>query len=123
MIHAGRGHVVPAGTTPTTVAAAARALSWDVAEALRLAGFNPDRYEHLQQPPSSDQVPGFGQLTDRQRAAVIELVTSILDSDDATLDGPVPVRTGRAPTDLLDRPDVKVWSGDSGASDRASSDR
>lgn len=34
--------LIPIGTTPATVAAVARVVNWDVADALQLAGFSPD---------------------------------------------------------------------------------
>lgn len=43
-----RGQQIPIGTTPTTVAAAAKAVDWDVAEALALAGFDPRDYREPQ---------------------------------------------------------------------------
>jgi hypothetical protein len=36
-----KGQLIPIGTTPATVAAAARAVEWDPDEALRVAGFDP----------------------------------------------------------------------------------
>jgi len=44
-----RGQDIPIGTTAATVIAAAKAVGWDVAEALQVAGFSADEYHH--QPP------------------------------------------------------------------------
>lgn len=39
-----KGHAIPISTTASTVAAAARALDWEVADALTVAGFDPRDY-------------------------------------------------------------------------------
>lgn len=46
-----RGQQIPIGTTPATVVAAAKAVDWDPAEALRTAGFDTRDY-HEPQPRS-----------------------------------------------------------------------
>ena len=45
-----RGHDIEIGTTPATVIAAAKAVDWDVEEALTTAGFKADEYEFLPAP-------------------------------------------------------------------------
>jgi hypothetical protein len=47
-----QGHSIPIGTTPATVAAAAQAVKWDVDDALRTAGFDPEDYQ-----PPQDHTP------------------------------------------------------------------
>lgn len=47
-----RGQSIAIGTTPKTIAAAARAVDWDVREALELAGFDP---RDFQEPESSER--------------------------------------------------------------------
>lgn len=44
-IQKARGQEIPIGTTPATVAAAAKAVDWDVNEALTVAGFDPRDYQ------------------------------------------------------------------------------
>ena len=55
-----RGQEIPIGTTPATVAAAARALDWDVTDALSTAGFDARDYrepESAERPVFMSQVP------------------------------------------------------------------
>lgn len=61
-----KGHEIPIGTTATTVAAAARAVDWDVSEALAVAGF--DERDYQPGPP----------LTPLQALSDEELVAEIL---------------------------------------------
>ena len=121
-VQAGRGNRIPAGSTPQTVAAAARAVRWSVPEALRLAGYEPDRYRHLDpaETPVDERVPGFAQLTDRQRDAIVGLVAAILAGRHDTPAGAgaavgLPIRVGEAPADLLDRDDVRIWRDSEGS--------
>lgn len=55
-----RGQEIPIGTTPTTVAAVARALDWNVADALAAAGFDARDYREpsgSERPVLMSQVP------------------------------------------------------------------
>lgn len=48
-----RGQSIPIGTTPATVVAAAKAIDWDIDEALTTAGFDARDY----QPPTTTERP------------------------------------------------------------------
>lgn len=61
-----KGQLIPISTTPATVAAAAEAVSWDVTEALKVAGFDP---VDLPEPPASP----LADISDE------ELVAELLD--------------------------------------------
>lgn len=50
-----RGQEIPIGTTPATVAAAARALDWEIPEALAAAGFDTRDYHE----PANNERPVF----------------------------------------------------------------
>ncbi|WP_198344337.1 helix-turn-helix domain-containing protein [Mycobacterium dioxanotrophicus] len=51
-----KGTLIPIGTTAATVAAAARAVQWDVDDALQIAGF---RREHLPAPPPEPTIARY----------------------------------------------------------------
>lgn len=50
-----KGQAIPIGTTPSTVAAAAKALDWDITDALQLAGFDPRDYSE----PATTEKPVY----------------------------------------------------------------
>lgn len=56
-----KGALIPIGTTARTVAAAARAVDWDIGEAFRIAGF---RSTGVVLPPMADANGGIGHYTD-----------------------------------------------------------
>jgi hypothetical protein len=62
-----RGQEIPIGTTPSTVAAAARAVDWNVSEALKVAGF--DEREATAETVLSVDTPSLRAITDEQLIA------------------------------------------------------
>jgi len=106
------GQAVHVKPRPTTVAAAARAVGLPVARALELSGESPTEHPDLlvDAAPADDRVPGFAALTERQRAAVVELVASMLAPATGG-DRANTVRTGEAPSDATKRGNVLFRTG------------
>lgn len=90
------GHNIPVGTTAATVAAAAKAVGWDINDALSVAGFDP---LDLPQPKQSP----LEAATDEELAA--EFLRRMKGARDAVRQTPssgAPDETGQAQEDELD---------------------
>jgi hypothetical protein len=67
-----RGQEIPIGTTAGTVAAAARALDWDITDALTIAGFDARDYQeptNTERPVFLSEVPLDDLLSEVKRRA------------------------------------------------------
>jgi hypothetical protein len=70
-----RGQDIPIGTTPATVAAAARVLDWDISDALATAGFDARDYHeasNAERPVLISQVPLDDLLNEIRRRSVTD---------------------------------------------------
>jgi hypothetical protein len=70
-----RGQEIPIGTTPATVAAAAKAVDWDITDALTVAGFDPRDYAQTtttERPVLMSQVPLDDLLNEIRRRSITD---------------------------------------------------
>jgi hypothetical protein len=97
------GQAEPNRPTPGGVAAAARAVGWDVAEALCSAGFDPHAHPDLLEPDDYPGdtlfVPGLSRLGARHRQLLVAYIQGIVELPDE----PTGVRPGMAPADIAER--------------------
>lgn len=94
-----QGVQVPTDPGPEFVVKVARGFDWDVRDALRLAGYNPDQVTIPDAPADTGQPPAdlielWGQLTQQQRQLIHNLARLFIDAGaNVTYDQPEPTRS------------------------------
>lgn len=94
-----KGHEIPIGTTASTVAAVARAVNWDIREALKVAGFDERDYS-----PSTPLTPAQALSNDELLAEIRRRLIGVRNDLEVAPQSDASREAGQAQEALVDDP-------------------